>query len=148
MFANLSPSSGKATLSPFRSAHGREQPRHGLRIVVVDLRRRIDEPIHGRRVAAEVGRQHFDGRGKDSRTEISNSDFGFDSELSASSQTGRTPDPDPDCLDRPHEMLRPAVGQIVAGDAGDDHVFESERASRLGHAAGLVGVGRQRLCPS
>ncbi len=43
------------------------------------------------------------------------------------------------------EMLRAAVGEIVAGDAGDDDVFESQRPNRLGHAPRLVRVRRQRL---
>ena len=38
------------------------------------------------------------------------------------------------------KMLRAAVGQVVAGDAGDDDVLEAERADRLGDAARLVVV--------
>src|SRR5258705_6324104 len=41
-------------------------------------------------------------------------------------------------------MLRAAVPQIVAVDAGDHHVGEPELRDRLGEVARLFGVGRER----
>ena len=50
-----------------------------------------------------------------------------------------------DFLNGFHKLPRPAVGQIVAGDARDDDVLQPECAGRLGHAARLVHLGRQGL---
>ena len=42
-------------------------------------------------------------------------------------------------------MFRAAVGQIIAGNAGDDHVLQAQRPRRFGHTARLVGVNRLRF---
>lgn len=42
-------------------------------------------------------------------------------------------------------MGRAAVGQIVAGDGGDDHVLEAKFMGGLAHASGLVQVQRPGL---
>ena len=44
------------------------------------------------------------------------------------------------CADRLGEDARAAVGQVVAGDAGDDDVLQAERADRLGDASRLVVI--------
>ena len=43
------------------------------------------------------------------------------------------------------DMLRAAVGHVVAIDHGDDGVLHAHLLHRLGHASRLVGVGEQRL---
>ena len=45
-----------------------------------------------------------------------------------------------DLADRLRVQPRPAVGQVVAGDAGDGGVLQAHRRDALGHPAGLVGV--------
>ena len=47
-------------------------------------------------------------------------------------------------MDGADEVLGAAVGQVVAGDAGDHHVGQAHLPDRLGHAARLVGVHRPR----
>ena len=47
--------------------------------------------------------------------------------------------------DRLGEDARAAVGQVVAGDAGDHHVLQAEPADRLGDASRLVVVEPGRL---
>jgi hypothetical protein len=42
-------------------------------------------------------------------------------------------------------VLGAAITQIVAVDAGNDHIFELERGDRFAEFARLVRVGRQRL---
>src|SRR4029453_10014262 len=45
-----------------------------------------------------------------------------------------------DLADRLGVQPRPAVGQVVAGDAGDGRVLQAHGGGALGHPAGLVGV--------
>ena len=42
-------------------------------------------------------------------------------------------------------MPRAAVAQVVAVDAGDDHVRELQRGDGAREVDGLLGIGRQRL---
>jgi len=51
----------------------------------------------------------------------------------------------PHRLDRAAEMLRAAVGQVVAGHARDHDVREPQPPGRLGHPLGLVGLQFFRL---
>jgi hypothetical protein len=78
--------------------------------VVEDVRLRLHEPLERPVLADEVGHEHLDRR------------------------AGRGPHR----LDRPSEMLRTAVGQIVAGHARDHHVLEAEPSGRLGDPLRLV----------
>ena len=58
-----------------------------------------------------------------------------DQDLDAHPGAGR-----PEAADRLGEDPGAAVGQVVAGDAGDDDVLEAQRGDRLGHPARLVVV--------
>ena len=43
-------------------AHARVQARHGLHVVVEDVRAGVEHARHGVEVAAEIGREHFHAR--------------------------------------------------------------------------------------
>ena len=92
------------------------QARRGLEVVVHHVgRRRLQDVQRAVHAAAEVGRQDLDLR------------------------AGRELAGLPDALD---EVRRAAVAQVVAVDAGDDHVLELQRGDRLGQVERLVGVER------
>ncbi len=72
------------------------QPRHGLNVVVEDVRLRVYDDLNVGFVPQEVRRQHFDNRVRE-----------------------QLPQP----VDRLREVVRAAVGKLVAVDAGDDGVL-------------------------
>ena len=95
------------------------EARHGFQVVVKDVGQGAAEDVEGDLHApAEVGNQGLDGGG---RREFA----------------GVADDVD--------EVLGAAVAQVVAVDAGNDHIFELESGDRLGEFARLVRVGRQGL---
>src|SRR4051812_30961572 len=94
------------------------EPGYRLEIVVHHVRRRGGEDFQrARQAAAKIRHQDLEG----SRWR------GF-----------------PDFPDAVDEMLRAAVPQIVAVDAGDDYIGELELRDRLGEMARLLGIGRKR----
>src|SRR5258706_7658740 len=94
------------------------QARHGLQIVVHHVWRRGGEDLErALQAAAEIRHQ----------------------DLQRGRRRGLA-----DLADAVDEMLRAAVAQIVAIDAGDDDVGKLELRDRLGEVPRLLGVGRER----
>jgi hypothetical protein len=91
----------------------RVEPRHRLQIVVEHVRPRLDHDLQRALLVLEVGGQDLDRRLR---------------------RRG------PHRVDHVGEVLRPAVGQVVAVDRGDDDVIEAELGTGLGDVLRLVGV--------
>ena len=82
----------------------------GLDVVVEDLGTRLEDAVDQVLAAVEIRGQHLDGR----------------------------PGPPAHGLDAAREMVRAAVGQVVAGHGGDDDVPEPQPLASLGKSFGLV----------
>ena len=94
------------------------EPRHRLEVVVEHIRRRLPEDVErALDTAAEVRHQHFHAGGWRGLADGS---------------------------DAIGKVLRAAVAQVVAVDAGDHHIAQAERADRRRQLCRLIGVGRQR----
>ena len=93
-------------------AHAAVEARHGLHVVIEHVRTRIQHARHRIEIAAKIGRQHFDPRFRQRAAHLAHG-LG--------------------------EMVRAAVFQIVAVDAGDNHVAQV-KASR--HARDISRLGR------
>ena len=93
------------------------EPRHRLQIVVEHIRTGGDDDLERAVLAQEIRRQHLDGGRR--RTGADGGDDGG-------------------------EMRRPAVGEIVAIDGGDDDVVQPEAGDRLGHAFRFGRIERAR----
>ena len=98
--------------------HPAREPRHGLGVVIEDLRMRVHHQPERLTIALEVGDQHLDG---------------------AAGLSG------PNLPDRVRKDVRAAVGLVVAVDAGQHDVTQLHLRHRVGHAARLVLIQRQRL---
>ena len=107
--------------------HVRVQARDGLEVVVEHVRAGGEDGAQRRFVAAQVRDEHLHGRVRRG---------------GAHGGDGR------------REVRRPAVRQVVAGDAGDHDVAQAEATRRFGDAPRLVrvegtdGGGRSRRRPS
>src|SRR5829696_6244542 len=102
-----------------RAAPGKRiQPRHGLDVVVEDVRALGDHARQRHLLAAEVGRQHLD--------------------LAAGSHP-------PDRADHADERAGAEIGQVVAVHARDHRVAQAHSLHRLGHAQRLERVVVCRL---
>ena len=94
------------------------QPRHGFEIVVHHVGRARRQDVEGDvEATAEVRHQDFDARLRRQFTH---------------------------CLDAVLEMPGAAVAQVIAVDAGDDHVFEFQRGNGFGEMARFIGIRRFR----
>ncbi len=93
--------------------HPPVQPRHGLHVVVEDVRPGLQHARHGIQVAAKIRRQHFHPRLRQRPPHLAHG-FG--------------------------EMARPAVFQIVAVHAGDHHVAQIHVRRHARHVGRLVRV--------
>ena len=91
--------------------------RYGFKIVVEDVRLCRNDGFQSARLAQEIGRQNLDG---------------------GSGIAGA------DGPDNVGEMLRTAVGEIVAVDRSDDDMFEAKFFDGLCNVFGLMGVERGR----
>ena len=101
--------------------HRQIKPRHGFEIVVEDVGPRRHHDFDRAGLAQEIRRQHFDRR---AGAHVADGANGL------------------------REMLRAAVGQIVAVDRGDHHMLEAELGDRLRPTrAGSSGVERVRADP-
>ena len=100
-------------------ADHRGEALHGLKVVVEDMGGRIDDNAEGIILAVEIRGQDLDD---DRGIHVA------------------------DRLDGAGEMLRPAVGNVVAGDGGDHDMLELHPSHGLGDALGLVMLERERLC--
>src|SRR5262249_27223116 len=94
------------------------EPRDRLRVVVEDVRPRVDHDLERLRLALEV----------------------WDEELDAAARREA-----PDGVDGRGEDLSASIREIVAVDRGDDYVLEAELAHRASYAFGLLTVLPHRL---
>jgi hypothetical protein len=93
--------------------HRAIEPRHGLEIVIVDVRPGVDDLLERARLAQEIGGQNLDrglGRGASDR------------------------------LDAAHELEGATVRKVVPVDRGDHDVLEAELTQRLGEVLGFVRI--------
>src|SRR6266851_1596986 len=98
------------------------EARDGLEVVIHHVRRRHAENVESaRKAASEIGNQHLDTRRRRMLTHGA------------------------DTID---EMLRAAVAQVVAIDAGDHDIAKFQRGNRLGQVQRLFGIERQRTSVS
>ena len=100
-------------------AHFEIEARHRFKIVVEHIRPRLDHLFQGAgRAFQEIGRQNFN---RGARCAVT------------------------DGADGLGEVFGPAIVQIVAVHRGDDHMFQTQLADRMGHLARLKRVQRLRL---
>lgn len=99
----------------FRAADSAVEPWDGFHVVVEDIGPGFDDAGERRLALHEVGGQDF----------------------------GRGPGPFSDGDDTAIEMVGPAIRQVVAGDAGDDDVFQPESCGGFGEPLRFV-LGRWR----
>ena len=92
------------------AAHVLLEPGDGLHVVVEDLGPGLQDDVDRLGPAVEVGGEHFD----------------------------RGPGALADGQDALAEVLGAAVGQVVAGDGGDDDVPQAQAMAGLGQSVGLV----------
>ena len=92
------------------------QPRNGFGVVIEHVGGGVDDTVQCVFAMHEVGREHLDRR------------------------AGRRAD----FADAAGEMLRSAVGQVVAGHAGNHHMPQPQPPGRLGNAPRLVRFRRRR----
>ena len=91
-----------------------------LQVVVEDLGPTLEDDVDGVGIPLEVGDEHFDGRAG----------------------------PGSDGRDAAAEVVRAAVGEVVAGHGGDDHMLQAEPRAGFGEAVGFVkrdGLGLASL---
>src|SRR6266550_2896760 len=93
--------------------NARVQTRHGLGVVVEDVRSGLDHRAHGVEVALEVRCQHLDGGGRASP---------------------------PNGANGPGKDSRSAVLQVVAVDRCDDRMLESQLSHGFSHSSWLAQV--------
>ena len=99
-------------------ADARREAADGFEVVIENLRFRREHEIDGRVTVLKIGNQNFDDDAG-----IQFADF----------------------FNRLAKMLRAAVRHVVAGDGGDDDVFQFHPACGLGHAERLIGFERERF---
>ena len=92
------------------------EARYRLDVVIEDIRPRGGDGIDALAPAAEIARQHFDGRARHGGANR---------------------------LDDIHEVRRSAVGHVVARDRRDHHMAQAQPRCGLGDSTWLVGIERR-----